>query len=130
MEKLTSLSDIYRFFRTLETPIYFVSGTPFNLLGLGQHVPSLSYINYFDCFDGHHYRVFTPQGASDEEFTCMEDVVNHLLSSSQVGELVESKGGGLMTTVMLDERSEELAEKIGLKVALPPTSLRNEIDSL
>ena len=71
MEKLTSLSDIYRFFRTLETPIYFVSGTPFNLLGLGQHVPSLHYINYFDCFDGHHYRVSTPEGVSEDEFTCM-----------------------------------------------------------
>ncbi len=129
MEKLTSLSDIYRFFRTLETPIYFVSGTPFNLLGLGQQVPSLYYINYFDCFDGHHYRVFTPEGASDEEFTCMEDVVNHLLSHPQVKDLIESKGGGLMTTVMFDERSEALAKELGLTIALPPDSLRSEIDS-
>jgi len=129
MEKLTSLSDIYRFFRTLETPIYFVSGTPFNLLGLGQHVPSLHYINYFDCFDGHHYRVFTPHGTSDDEFTCMEDVVNHLLAHPQVEDFVEETGKGLMTTVMLNEQSETLAKKLGLKVALPPESLRSEIDS-
>ncbi len=129
MEKLTSLSDIYRFFRTLETPIYFVSGTPFNLLGLGQHVPSLHYINYFDCFDGHHYRVFTPEGTSDEEFTCMEDVVNHLLAHPQFKDFVEKTGKGLMTTVMLDEKSEALAKALGLKVALPPESLRSEIDS-
>ena len=129
MEKLTSLSDIYRFFRTLETPIYFVSGTPFNLLGLGQHVPSLHYVNYFDCFDGHHYRVCTPEGASEDQFTCMEDVVNHLMGHPQFKELIEEKGRGLMTTVMFNKETEVLAEKLGLKIALPPESLRSEIDS-
>ena len=129
MEKLQSISDIFRFFRTLETPIYFVSGTPFNLLGLGQHVPSLRYINYFDCFDDHHYRVFTPQDKGDPEFTCMQDVVNYLLEHPEVKDYIQSTGPGLMTTVMFDERSEALAAKAGLKVALPPASLRNEIDS-
>lgn len=129
MEKLRSLSDVYRYFRTLDTPIYFVSGTPFNLLGLGQHVPSLRYINYFDCFDNHHYRVFTPEGKTEVEFTSMEDVVNYLLAHQEVCDFVEQTGPGLMTTVMFDDDSEELAEKIGLKIALPPASLRNEIDS-
>ena len=33
-QKLTSLTDIYRFFRTNQTPIYFVTPVPFNLLGM------------------------------------------------------------------------------------------------
>ena len=37
-QKLTSLSDIYKFFRHNQTPIYFLSPTPYNLLGLGRWI--------------------------------------------------------------------------------------------
>ena len=129
MKKLTSLSDIYEYFRTLKTPIYFVSGTPFNILGLGQHVPSLRYISYFDCFDGHHYRVMTPVADKEPDFSCMEDVVNYLLAHEEVNNFVDKNGKGLMLTVMFDEESEALADKLGLTLALPPAELRNRIDS-
>jgi len=52
MKKLNGLTEIYKFFRTYKKPIYFVSASPMNILGLGQLVPTLRYINYFDCFDG------------------------------------------------------------------------------
>ena len=128
--KLTSLSDIFRFFRELETPIYFISGTPFNVLGLGQLVPSLHYINYFDCFDGHHYRVFTPTEKGQPEFECMEDVVNFLLQHSEVADSIRARAeAGLMLTVMFDDETERLAEILGLKVALPDAELRTRLDS-
>ncbi|MCV6606205.1 MAG: hypothetical protein OIF34_12940 [Porticoccaceae bacterium] len=129
MKKLRSLSDIYQFFLDLEEPIYFVSGTPFNVLGLGQQVPSLRYISYFDCFDGHHYRVFSPNSNDNPEFTCMEDVVNYLLENKDVEGFVDRTGNGLMLTVMFDEETEKLAKALGLKIALPPASLRTHIDS-
>ena len=59
-QKLTSLTEIYRFFRTNQTPIYFVTPAPYNLLGIDQWVGSFEYITYFDSFDGYHPRCFTP----------------------------------------------------------------------
>lgn len=50
--KLKGLSDIYRFFRKNQTPIYFVSPTAYNVLGIGQWVQSFQYVTFFDSFDG------------------------------------------------------------------------------
>ena len=59
-QKLTSLTEISPFFRTNQTPIYFVTPAPYNLLGIDQWVGSFEYITYFDSFDGYHPRCFTP----------------------------------------------------------------------
>ena len=47
-------SPIYRFFRENTRPIYFVSPTPYNLLGIDEWVSSFRYVCYFDVFDGAH----------------------------------------------------------------------------
>ena len=130
MKKLNGLTDIYEFFRTYKKPIYFVSASPLNILGLGQFVPSLRYITYFDCFDGVHHRVFTPRERGNPEFTCLEDVVNYLLVHDETREFMASQGkGGHMLAVMFDAESSKLARKLGLKIALPPHKLRNQLDS-
>jgi len=130
MEKLNGLTDIYKFFRTYKKPIYFVSATPFNILGLGQLVPTLRYINYFDCFDGVHHRVFIPKDRGAPEFTSLEDVVNHLLDHQETRDYMKQRPkGGHMMAVMFDEKTEKLAKEIGIKVAMPPHELRNRLDS-
>ena len=58
---LRGISEIRAFFRTNETPIYFVSPTPFNLLGIDRWVRNFFYVTYFDSFEGAHPRVFVPQ---------------------------------------------------------------------
>ena len=50
---LRGISEIRGFFRTNQTPIYFVSPTAFNLLGIDRWVRNFHYVNYFDSFDGH-----------------------------------------------------------------------------
>jgi hypothetical protein len=40
------MSEIRRFFRTNRTPIWFVSATSFNLLGIDRWVRGFSYLNY------------------------------------------------------------------------------------
>src|SRR4029078_2266921 len=57
---LRGVSEIRRFFRTSETPVYFVSATAFNLLGIDRWVRGFRFVNYFDSFDGHHPHVFVP----------------------------------------------------------------------
>lgn len=127
-EKLNGLSEIYSFFRKNKKPIYFVSPTAYNVLGLDQWVRHFSYINYFDSFDGKHPRILTPETIEAPEFTSMEDVVNYLLEHPQSKEQIGEEGGLLMT-VMFDEKTEQLAREMGLEIALPSYELRNRIDS-
>ena len=128
--KLQGLSDIYRFFRKNKTPIYFVSPTVYNVLGLGQWVQSFKYVTHFDSFDGGHFRVTNPKFDGEREFQSMEDMVNYLLSHKETVDLLEANGGGgKLLTVMFDGKTEEIAKRLGLELALPPASLRKHIDS-
>ena len=56
---LRNLSEIYRYFRNT-APIYFVSPTAYNVLGIDQWVSGFRYISYFDSFDGAHPHLFSP----------------------------------------------------------------------
>jgi hypothetical protein len=126
---LNGLSDIYRFFRRNQTPVWFLSPTPYNVLGLGRWINRFAYINYFDSFDGTHPKVTVPRETGPHEFRSIEDVNNHLLRSREVRERITGKGGGLMLLVMFDEETEALAAELGVKIALPPAKLRKHIDS-
>ncbi|SIS41645.1 biotin carboxylase [Neptunomonas antarctica] len=129
-EKLRGLSDIYRFFRKNTTPIYFVSPTAYNILGLGQWIQGFKYITHFDSFDGGHFRVTNPEQNTEREFQSMEDMVNYLLSHKESVDLFQRGGGnGKLLTVMFDEKTEEIAKQLGLDIALPPAELRSRIDS-
>jgi hypothetical protein len=128
--KLTSLTDIYTFFRTNETPVYFVTPVPFNLLGIDQWVGNFEFVTYFDSFDGYHPRCFTPQDDGPREFRSMEDVGNHLLAHKHFVDHVRRRGGrGKVLLIMFDETSERLIHDLGLQLALPPAKLRVHIDS-
>src|SRR5436190_13969892 len=58
---LRGISEIRAFLRTNVTPVYFVSPTAFNLLGIDRWVRNFFYVNYFDSFEGSHPRVFVPE---------------------------------------------------------------------
>jgi hypothetical protein len=127
---LTGIPAIRHFFRTNETPVYFVSATAFNLLGIDRWVRNFRFLNYFDSFDGWHPNVFVPHEQSPRTFTSIEEIVNYLLSHKEVGDLVRSRGGrGKAAFLMFDEETEELARELGLDVAFPPASLRHRLDS-
>jgi len=127
---LRGISEIRAFFRTNQTPIYFVSPTAFNLLGIDRWVRNLFYVNYFDSFEGTHPRVFVPQERPYREFESMEDIGNELLRNREVNEEIARRGpGGKAVFVMFDEETEALAAKAGLEVALPSAELRHRLDS-
>jgi hypothetical protein len=128
-QKLTSLSDIYGYFRRNQTPIYFLSPTPYNLLGLGRWVNKFEYINFFDSFDGTHPKITVPREHGPHEFRSIEDVNNYLMRHREVRHHIEKRGKGHLILVMLDEETEALAKELGLKIMLPPVKLRKHIDS-
>ncbi|MGI9288250.1 MAG: biotin carboxylase [Pseudomonadales bacterium] len=129
-KKLTSLTDIYSFFRKNELPVYFVSPTAYNILGLGQWVRTFKYISHFDSFDGYHPRVLNPRALEPRDFESMEEIVNYLLSHKETVDLIRANGpGGKLLTVMFDEETESLCDQLGLEIALPSAALRQRLDS-
>jgi len=128
--RLRGVSDLRNFFRTIQLPIYFVSPTAFNLLGLDRWVRSFRYVSYYDSFDGGHPNVFVPADRRAPEFESIEDICNYLLRHPEVASMMRAEGqGGLVTFVMFDDETEELAARLGLRVAHPPAQLRHRLDS-
>src|SRR5215468_555092 len=127
--RLRGLSDIFAFFRRSQTPIYFLSPTSYNLLGLDRWVNGFEYINYFDSFDGQHPKVLVPREHGPHEFRSIEDVNNYLLRHKEVRDHIKARGGGKLILVMFDEETEALARELGIEVALPPAKLRIHLDS-
>jgi biotin carboxylase len=126
---LRSLSDVYAFFRQNQKPIYFLSPTPYNILGLGRWINKFEYINFFDSFDGTHPKAMVPREHGPHEFRSIEDVNNHLLRHPQVRHYIKDRAPGYLLLVMLDEETEALAKELGMKIALPRVKLRKWIDS-
>jgi biotin carboxylase len=127
---LRGISEIRGFFRTNRTPLYFVSPTAFNLLGIDRWVRNFFYVNYFDSFEGTHPRVFVPKERPYHEFGSIEEICDYLLEHDEVLDLIRSRGpGGKALFVFFDEETEECAAEAGLEVALPPAELRHRLDS-
>ncbi len=127
---LRGISEIRRFFRTNETPIYFVSATAFNLLGIDRWVRRLEYVNYYDSFDGHHPNVFVPTHVAPPAFDSIEEICNYLLGHKEVVDRIAANGGaGKAVFLMFDEQTEASAREAGLEVAFPSAALRNRLDS-
>ena len=128
---LRGLSQILTFFRKNEQPIFFVSPTAYNLLGVEKFVNRFFHINYFDSFDGYHPRVFVPRESGPRDFQSMEEVCNYLLSHKEVSDRIKKSGKAapLLMFVMFDEETEKLADELGAKVAMPSASLRERLDS-
>jgi biotin carboxylase len=128
--KFRGVSDLREFFRTNQTPVYFVSPTAFNLLGIDRWVRNFHYVTYFDSFEGSHPNVFVPVDRAAPEFESIEDICNYLLRHPEVIAWTASHGpGGRVVFVMFDEETEDLAARAGLRVAHPAAGLRHRLDS-
>jgi biotin carboxylase len=128
--KLRGISDLREFFRTNTEPIYFVSPTAFNLLGIDRWVRNFHYVCYYDSFEGSHPSMFVPADRQAPEFESIEDICNFLLAHREVSTWMQAQGsGGRVVFVMFDEETERLAAEAGLRVAHPPAELRHRLDS-
>jgi hypothetical protein len=129
-KKLKNISEIRRFFHRNETPIYFVSATNFNLLGLDEWVRNFKYINYIDCFDGQHPNIFVPPKQPHPEFQSIEDINNYLLQRKEVIDKIKTREpDAKFVFLMFDEATEKLVGELGGEVWFPKASLRNRVDN-
>ena len=129
-QKLNNISDIRRYFHRNETPIYFISATNFNLLGVSEWVRKFNYINYIDCFDGRHPNVHVPTEQPHREFEGIEDINNYLLSHKDVIDLMARKGGNPKAVfLMFDTETEALCKELGIDIWFPSSELRERLDN-
>ena len=83
-DMLNGVADIRRFFYKNEIPLYFISATNFNMLGADEWIKGFKFICHIECFDGQHPNVFSPkEEIPHDEFTCIEDINNYLLTASR-----------------------------------------------
>ena len=127
---LQNISEIRRYFHRSEDPIYFVSATNFNLLGLDEWAKNFKFISYIDCYDGQHPNVFCPSEAPHAEFQSIEDINNYLLQHKEVIDLIKRRGGKPnFVFLMFDEETERLVKELGGKVWFPKAKLRTRMDN-
>lgn len=129
-KKLNNISEIRRHFHTNSDPIYFVSATNFNLLGLDEWVKNFKYICYMDCFDGRHPNVMVPSEMPHDEFQSIEDINNYLLQHKEVIDMVKRRGGKpKFVFLMFDEKTEQLVKDLGGELWFPKAKLRTHMDN-
>ena len=127
---LSNISEIRRYFHTNEDPIYFVSATNFNLLGIDEWVKNFKYICYMDCFDGRHPNVLVPSELPHDEFQSIEDINNYLLQHKEVVDYVKQRGGKpKFVFLMFDQTTEKLVKELGGQVWFPKAKLRTSMDN-
>ncbi|HEX8705508.1 MAG TPA: hypothetical protein VF815_42130 [Myxococcaceae bacterium] len=114
----------------MNSPLFYVSTSAFNLLGAEAWLGGLQFISTVDAFDGQHPRIFVPEDAQAQAFDSFEAATHYLLTHPAVGERVRQAGpGGRALFLMFDERTEELARQLGLTVGFPPAQLRHRLGS-
>ena len=127
---LQNISEIRRYFHRNENPIYFVSATNFNLLGIDEWCKNFKYISYIDTYDGRHPNVFCPSELPHAEFQSIEDINNYLLQHKEVIDLIKRRGGKPhFVFLMFNEETERLVEELGGKVWFPKAALRTRCDN-
>lgn len=130
---LKGINEIKRFFKDNKTPIYFISATNFNLLGIDEWVSNFKYISHIDSYKGKHPNLFSPkEEMPHEEFTSIEDINNYLLTHPEVIEYIDQNKiegeTGKALFLMFDEKTEQLAKIQGLDVCFPSATLRTSLD--
>lgn len=122
------------FFRTNEQPIFFISPTAFNLLGIDRWVRGFEYIVYHDSWDGAHPRVFCPstvpmsssRAARRSSTTCCATQRCRASSNPAL------RGTGLrpmVAMVFFDEETEQICEELDYNLILPKDELRRHLDT-
>ncbi len=129
INKLKDVSEIRRYFHRNETPVFFISATNFNLLGLDDWCRNFKFINHIDCYDGRHPNTFVPTEQAHPEFESIEDINAYLLENKEVIDFIKVRGGKPKAVfLMFDERVESICQELGIEVLFPSAALRSGID--
>ncbi|MBY2925971.1 biotin carboxylase [Rhizobium leguminosarum] len=130
MKCISDIAELRLFMLRNERPIYFISASLFNLMGIDEWVGSFKFISYIDPFDGRHPDVFVPSKIPGFKPKSIEDITNHLLQHPEVIDYISRRGGrpGIVC-LMFNEKTEEICKKLGVEILLPTAKLRQHFDN-
>lgn len=125
---LSGIADIRAHFADDSRPLYFVSATNFNLMGMHDWVAGWRNVSLIDCYDGAQPRTLLVPDEPGRVFESIEDINLYLLQSPQFRQLAGGRGGRAMF-LFFDARIEAACRELGIEPVLPPHRLVREIDS-
>ncbi len=131
---LKGIKEIKTFFKENKTPIYFISATNFNLLGMDEWVSNFKYISHIDSYEGLHLNLFSPkEEVPHPEFTSIEDINNYLLTHPEVIDYINSQKianeNSKALFLMFDETTETLTKTLSMDLCFPAADLRTSLDN-
>ncbi len=131
---LHTFADIKAYFANNRKPLFFVSASNFNMMGMHDWVNNWYNINMLDCFDGNHPNVLVVADDHTRVFDGIEDVNHHLLNSEATRALIakvqatsEQRCQALF--LFFDAQLESICQELELDIVLPKNTLVREIDS-
>ncbi|MBX5020829.1 biotin carboxylase [Rhizobium lentis] len=129
MKRIRNIADLRLVMHGNKRPIYFISATNFNLMGIDAWVGNFKFINYIDCYDGRHPNVFVPSKIPGFKPKSIEDINNHLLQHPEVIDYITRRGGRPVAVfLMFDEKTEEICKEHGIEIWHPKAKLRQRCD--
>ncbi|TBY16886.1 biotin carboxylase [Rhizobium leguminosarum] len=130
MKRISNIAELRLAMRRNKRPIYFISPTNFNLMGIDEWVGNFKFINSIDCYDGRHPNVFVPSKITHARCKSIEGINNHLLQCEEVIDYI-ARGGPdpVAVFLMFDEKTEEICKKLGVEILLPTAKLRQHFDN-
>ncbi|AHG50143.1 biotin carboxylase (plasmid) [Rhizobium leguminosarum bv. trifolii CB782] len=130
MKPISNIAELRRVMRRNERPFYFISASPFNLMGIDEWVGNCRFISLIDPFDGRHPNVFVPSKIPGSKLNSIEEINNHLLKHPEVIDYITKRGGKpIAVFLMFDEITEKLCKELGIEIWSPTAKLRQHFDN-
>jgi hypothetical protein len=132
--QLHSLADIQAHFANNTRPLFFVSASNFNMMGMHEWVRGWHNINLLDCFDGSHPHALVIPDDHSQLFESIEDVNHYLLASPKARALIEQVQATTSERcralfLFFDDQIEAVCQELKLDIVLPKNTLVRQIDS-
>jgi hypothetical protein len=129
MTNLHTLDAISTFFKRNQVPIVYISTSPFNLIGADSWIGGFEFINSVDSFEHRHPRIFLTSDVATHPLSTFVQANRYLLNHPEVQAHLRARGRGYALFLMFDEEAAAAVERLGWRVAFPPTRLRHHLDS-
>lgn len=130
---LRTLAEIKTYLAESLQPIFYISRSATNLLGVDRAVGGFRYITLSDSWDGANPHSFSPTNVPKLEPRGNLNVVKWLLGNEQVQAYIRKHTpAGFTPQVvisMFDEAAERLCRELGYELIMPPVQLREHLDS-
>lgn len=127
MATLTTLAQVKDFFARNTQPYYFVSATPFNLLGIENWAQNFHFISLIDVFDGKHPNLISPKRLTTPVFNSLEDINLYILEHRDI--LLQLPAKSKVVFLFFSPKLEALCQQLDLDICLPAHTTVQKVDS-